>query len=179
MVVVACVCSFLPCPHPTRHPPQTSQGTGLSPALISECDYLVYIPHTGAGTASLNVACAAAIVLHRYAVWGGTAAAERAGGKYVVAPRPQRTAPRGKSGMECGGGSASRHAPNESPFDTLSSLPKHTQQACPPCCRTRWRPCARHGRLRRRVTGWRGCRGWRSSEEGEGETHTQAINQTK
>ena len=81
--------------HAPPPPPRFPQGTGLSPALIAACDYLVYIPHTGRGTASLNVACAAAVVLHAYAAWAGAPEAEREGGKYVVAPRPQRTAPRG------------------------------------------------------------------------------------
>jgi tRNA C32,U32 (ribose-2'-O)-methylase TrmJ len=45
------------------------QGSGLSEKQIEACDHFIYIPHYGGGTASLNVACAASIVLHRFAAW--------------------------------------------------------------------------------------------------------------
>ena len=35
------------------------------------CDGFVYIPQYGPGTASLNVAVAASIILHRFATWAG------------------------------------------------------------------------------------------------------------
>lgn len=59
------------------------------------CDGFVYIPQHGPGTASLNVTVAASIVLHHFAVWAGYPEREREGAKFVVAPRPQRTTPRG------------------------------------------------------------------------------------
>lgn len=59
------------------------------------CDRFVYIPQYGAGTASLNVAVAASIVLHHYAVWAGHPERSRQGYKYDVAERPQRTTARG------------------------------------------------------------------------------------
>lgn len=43
------------------------QGQGLSPKEIQICDFFVYIPQYGAGTASLNVTVAASIVLHHFA----------------------------------------------------------------------------------------------------------------
>jgi hypothetical protein len=55
----------------------------------------VYIPQHGPGTASLNVTVAASIVLHHFATWAGYQEREREGAKFVVAPRPQRTTPRG------------------------------------------------------------------------------------
>ena len=47
------------------------QGLGLSEKQIEACDCFVYIPQHGCGTASLNVATAAAIALHHFAVWAG------------------------------------------------------------------------------------------------------------
>jgi tRNA G18 (ribose-2'-O)-methylase SpoU len=45
------------------------------------CDGFVYIPQYGPGTASLNVACAASIVLHHFAVWSGQKERAREGYK--------------------------------------------------------------------------------------------------
>jgi tRNA G18 (ribose-2'-O)-methylase SpoU len=72
-----------------------NEGDGLSPASIAACDRLVYIPQHGPGTASLNVACAAAIVLHRFSEWAGFQERARAGGKFSVGARPPRTHRRG------------------------------------------------------------------------------------
>ena len=47
------------------------QGQGLNAKQLALCDAFVYIPQHGAGTASLNVAVAAAIVLHHFALWAG------------------------------------------------------------------------------------------------------------
>lgn len=64
-------------PHPRRpapgtHPlPLNPQGQGLSAKQLALCDGFVYIPQYGAGTASLNVAVAASIVLHHFALWAG------------------------------------------------------------------------------------------------------------
>jgi len=44
-----------------------NEGSGISPQCMDECDELVYIPQFGRGTASLNVATAAAVVLHEFA----------------------------------------------------------------------------------------------------------------
>ena len=73
-----------------------NEGTGLSPSQKAVCDGFVYIKQFGSGTASLNVACACAIVLHRFATWAGLQEMQREGEKFVVAPRPRRTAPRGQ-----------------------------------------------------------------------------------
>lgn len=43
------------------------QGTGLSPKECEICDFFVYIPQYGGGTASLNVTVAASIILHHFA----------------------------------------------------------------------------------------------------------------
>lgn len=46
-----------------------NEGQGLSQETMDACDQLVYIPQYGRGTASLNVATAASIVLHHFAEW--------------------------------------------------------------------------------------------------------------
>lgn len=66
-----------------------NEGTGLSDKLIDACDELVYIPQHGQGTASLNVAVAAGIVLQRFAERAGYPERERADAKFVVAERPR------------------------------------------------------------------------------------------
>jgi tRNA C32,U32 (ribose-2'-O)-methylase TrmJ len=71
------------------------QGQGLSEKQIQLCDGFVYISQYGEGTASLNVAVAASIVLHNFAVWAQYPERERQGAKFEVAPRPQRTRQRG------------------------------------------------------------------------------------
>ncbi|KAG8373012.1 hypothetical protein BUALT_Bualt12G0126700 [Buddleja alternifolia] len=43
-----------------------NEGTGLSAKECEICDFFVYIPQYGGGTASLNVTVAASIVLHHY-----------------------------------------------------------------------------------------------------------------
>ena len=42
------------------------KGTGLSAKELEICDFFVYIPQYGGGTASLNVTVAASIVLHQF-----------------------------------------------------------------------------------------------------------------
>lgn len=42
------------------------QGQGLSAKQCEICDFFVYIPQYGCGTASLNVTVAASIVLHQF-----------------------------------------------------------------------------------------------------------------
>ncbi|KAJ0548811.1 putative tRNA (guanosine(18)-2'-O)-methyltransferase [Helianthus annuus] len=79
----------------TTHPFKTStafllgnEGTGLSAKECDFCDYFVYIPQYGCGTASLNVTVAASIILHHFAVWAGFPERTRDGNKFVVAERP-------------------------------------------------------------------------------------------
>jgi tRNA G18 (ribose-2'-O)-methylase SpoU len=53
-----------------------NEGSGLSPPQIGACDDFVYIPQFGQGIASLNVSCAAAIVMYQFCAWAaGTAGA--------------------------------------------------------------------------------------------------------
>ena len=61
----------------------------------------MYIAQYGVGTASLNVAVALSIVLHRFAVWAGYEEREREGEKFVVGDRPQRDGARGTSASQC------------------------------------------------------------------------------
>ena len=46
-----------------------NEGTGLSVKQKSVCDYFIFIPQYGNGTASLNVNVATSIILHRFQVW--------------------------------------------------------------------------------------------------------------
>ncbi|KAL6607863.1 hypothetical protein ACP70R_040926 [Stipagrostis hirtigluma subsp. patula] len=46
-----------------------NEGTGLSQKECEVCDFFVYIPQYGGGTASLNVTVAASIVLHHFGEW--------------------------------------------------------------------------------------------------------------
>ncbi|KAL8226690.1 hypothetical protein R6Q57_016522 [Mikania cordata] len=65
-----------------------NEGSGLSAKEYEFCDYFVYIPQYGCGTASLNVTVAASIILHHFAVWAGFPERTRDGHKFVVAERP-------------------------------------------------------------------------------------------
>nr|XP_023898083.1 uncharacterized protein LOC112009960 [Quercus suber]POE53821.1 trna (guanosine(18)-2'-o)-methyltransferase [Quercus suber] len=65
-----------------------NEGTGLSAKECEICDFFVYIPQYGCGTASLNVTVAASIVLHHFGVWAGFPERTREGSKFVVAERP-------------------------------------------------------------------------------------------
>lgn len=78
-----------------QHPFQRStafllgnEGSGLSAKECEVCDFFIYIPQYGCGTASLNVTVAASIVLHHFGVWAGFAERTREGNKFVVAERP-------------------------------------------------------------------------------------------
>jgi tRNA C32,U32 (ribose-2'-O)-methylase TrmJ len=75
-----------------------NEGDGLSEKQMSLCDSFVYIPQYGSGTASLNVAVAASIVLHHYATWAGFKEREREGFKFRVATRQNRQTKRGIAG---------------------------------------------------------------------------------
>ena len=67
-----------------------NEGQGLSPQQKEICDNFVYIPQTrggsteGGGSASLNVACAASIILQAYCLWASYPVAERSGEKFVA-----------------------------------------------------------------------------------------------
>ncbi|KAF5736901.1 hypothetical protein HS088_TW14G01056 [Tripterygium wilfordii] len=65
-----------------------NEGTGLSAKECEICDFFVYIPQYGSGTASLNVTVAASIVLHHFGVWAGFSERTRDGNKFIVAERP-------------------------------------------------------------------------------------------
>ena len=65
-----------------------AQGSGLSSKQISLCDDFIYIAQYGAGTASLNVSTAAAIVLHHFALWAAYPEQGRDAHKYIVAETP-------------------------------------------------------------------------------------------
>ncbi|GLT42042.1 hypothetical protein SLA2020_160640 [Shorea laevis] len=67
-----------------------NEGTGLSAKECEICDFFVYIPQYGCGTASLNVTVAASIVLHHFGVWAGFSERVRDGNKFVVAERPTK-----------------------------------------------------------------------------------------
>lgn len=65
-----------------------NEGTGLSAKECEICDFFIYIPQYGCGTASLNVTVAASIVLHHFGVWAGFPERSRDGSKFIVAERP-------------------------------------------------------------------------------------------
>ncbi|THU71288.1 hypothetical protein C4D60_Mb08t33990 [Musa balbisiana] len=65
-----------------------NEGTGLSAKECEICDFFVYIPQYGCGTASLNVTVAASIVLHHFGVWAGFPERSREGNKFTVAEKP-------------------------------------------------------------------------------------------
>ncbi|VFQ85278.1 unnamed protein product [Cuscuta campestris] len=67
-----------------------NEGTGLSAKECEICDFFVYIPQYGCGTASLNVTVAASIVLHHFGAWAKFPERSREGNKYVVAERPAK-----------------------------------------------------------------------------------------
>lgn len=65
-----------------------NEGTGLSAKECEICDFFVYIPQYGGGTASLNVTVAASIILHHFGVWAGFPERNRDGNKFLVAEKP-------------------------------------------------------------------------------------------
>lgn len=46
-----------------------NEGDGLTAHEMKLCDWFVYIPQHGSGTASLNVVVAASIVFYGFATW--------------------------------------------------------------------------------------------------------------
>mmetsp|Transcript_34761 Transcript_34761/g.67618 ORF Transcript_34761/g.67618 Transcript_34761/m.67618 type:complete len:283 (-) Transcript_34761:64-912(-) len=61
-----------------------NEGSGLNQKALKACDRFLYIPQYGHGTASLNVAVAASIVLHHFSVWAKYPETSRSGFKFVV-----------------------------------------------------------------------------------------------
>ena len=67
-----------------------NEGEGLSSKQKEICDEFIFVPQTrggsvgGGGSASLNVACAATVILQAYCVWAGYPVAQRDGGKFVA-----------------------------------------------------------------------------------------------
>ena len=62
-----------------------NEGSGISQQCMDDCDELVYIPQFGRGTASMNVATAAAVVLHEFAQYANYPThAPMEGHKFVV-----------------------------------------------------------------------------------------------
>ena len=75
-----------------------NEGDGMTPNQKAICDGFVYIRQHGTGTASLNVAVAASIVMHHFSTWAGYEERARVGEKYVVGERRQRKHTRGRIG---------------------------------------------------------------------------------
>jgi tRNA G18 (ribose-2'-O)-methylase SpoU len=63
-----------------------NEGSGLSKKQIEYCDHFVFIPHYGGGTASLNVACAGSVVMHKFAVWAQSQNREVRGDAFTYSP---------------------------------------------------------------------------------------------
>ena len=65
-----------------------NEGAGLCDAHKALCDYFVYIPQHGMGTASLNVTVATSIVLHHFALWARFPELDRQAGidKFALEP---------------------------------------------------------------------------------------------
>lgn len=61
-----------------------NEGIGMHAVVAANCDAFVYIPHYGAGTASLNVAVAGSIIFHRCGSVANFPERERQGEKFVV-----------------------------------------------------------------------------------------------
>lgn len=67
-----------------------NEGQGLSEKQREICDEFLFIPQTrggtddGGGSASMNVACAATVVLQAYSLWAGYADAKLRGEKFVA-----------------------------------------------------------------------------------------------
>ena len=61
-----------------------NEGDGLNDEQKQLCDKFVYIPqYNKMGIASLNVACASAIVLQSFAVWARFDETQKSGGKFI------------------------------------------------------------------------------------------------
>ena len=73
-----------------------NEREGLSSKQKEICDEFIFIPQTrggsvgGGGSASLNVACAATVILQAYCVWAGYPVAQRDGGKFVASGKSEQ-----------------------------------------------------------------------------------------
>lgn len=77
-----------------------NEGDGMTANQKAICDGFVYVRQYGPGTASLNVAVAASIVMHHFGLWAGYAERAREGEKFVVAERTRRLHARGQIGVD-------------------------------------------------------------------------------
>lgn len=60
-----------------------NEGGGLSKGQREICDQYIYIPQYSTGMASINVACASAIIMHNFAVWAMFSESEIVGEKFL------------------------------------------------------------------------------------------------
>lgn len=60
-----------------------NEGGGLSKSQREICDQFIYIPQYSSGMASINVACASAIIMHSFAIWAKFPESEIVGEKFV------------------------------------------------------------------------------------------------
>jgi tRNA G18 (ribose-2'-O)-methylase SpoU len=60
-----------------------NEGKGLSEKQRSICHEFVYIPQFSTGLASINVACASAVILHHYAVASSFKETKHINGKFM------------------------------------------------------------------------------------------------
>ena len=59
-----------------------NEGSGLIEEHKKICDHFIYIPHYTHTTGSLNVAMAATIIFHHFAIWAGYKEVEMFGEKF-------------------------------------------------------------------------------------------------
>ncbi|KAG8466593.1 hypothetical protein KFE25_007972 [Diacronema lutheri] len=76
-----------------------NEGQGMPECQMRACDHFVYIAQYSAATASLNINCAAAIVLEHYARWARLGEAPRDGYKYVTHAVAPSSLPRSGMGV--------------------------------------------------------------------------------
>jgi tRNA G18 (ribose-2'-O)-methylase SpoU len=70
-----------------------NEGSGMNEQQLKACDSFVFIPQYSGATASLNVATAAGIVFHHFALWSGMEEQKREGYKFVVDSPPSHLNP--------------------------------------------------------------------------------------
>lgn len=109
-----------------------NEGQGMPEVQMQACDHFVYISQYSAATASLNVNCAAAIVLEHYARWARLREAPREGFKYVTHDVPPSCVPHSGMGLNqmrslddaraSGGGGESGSDDGSNPFDAGEAL---------------------------------------------------------
>mmetsp|Transcript_5897 Transcript_5897/g.19251 ORF Transcript_5897/g.19251 Transcript_5897/m.19251 type:complete len:298 (+) Transcript_5897:554-1447(+) len=102
------------------------EGNGMTKAQFDMCDALVYIPHHGDGTASLNVSVAGSIVMHHFAMHAAFPERPRVGGKFLVGERPFRTWSK-KGGIPTSTNVASVPQPLAAGESEVTAMPTTTQ----------------------------------------------------